>query len=86
MRKIGYVRVSFVDQNPARQLQQLNELGMEIIFQEKLSDASKDRPELQNMLSSLEEGDTIFVTDLTRITRSTRDLFELVDKIRSKSN
>jgi DNA invertase Pin-like site-specific DNA recombinase len=75
-----------VDQNPARQLQQLNELGMEIIFQEKLSDASKDRPELQNMLSSLEEGDTIFVTDLTRITRSTRDLFELVDKIRSKSN
>jgi DNA invertase Pin-like site-specific DNA recombinase len=84
MRKIGYVRVSSVDQNPARQLQQLNELGMDIIFQEKISGATQDRPELQNMLSSLEEGDTIFVTDLTRITRSTRDLFELVDEIKSK--
>ncbi|MFI8688537.1 recombinase family protein [Rossellomorea sp. NPDC077527] len=84
MRKIGYVRVSSVDQNPARQLKQLNEIGMDIIFQEKLSGATQERPELQSMMSSLEEGDTIFVTDLTRITRSTRDLFELVDKIKNK--
>jgi DNA invertase Pin-like site-specific DNA recombinase len=84
MRKIGYVRVSSVDQNPARQLQQLNELGMDVIFQEKISGATQERPELKNMLSFLEEGDTIFVTDLTRITRSTRDLFELVDEIKSK--
>jgi DNA invertase Pin-like site-specific DNA recombinase len=84
MRKIGYVRVSSVDQNPARQLKQLNEIGMDIIFQEKLSGATQERPELQNMMSSLEEGDTIFVTDLTRITRSTRDLFELVDEIKNK--
>jgi DNA invertase Pin-like site-specific DNA recombinase len=84
MRKIGYVRVSSVDQNPARQLKQLNKIGMDIIFQEKLSGATQERPELQNMMSSLEEGDAIFVTDLTRITRSTRDLFELVDEIKSK--
>jgi DNA invertase Pin-like site-specific DNA recombinase len=84
MRKIGYVRVSSVDQNPARQLKQLNEIGMDIIYQEKLSGATQERPELQNMMSSLEEGDTIFVTDLTRITRSTRDLFELVDEIKKK--
>jgi DNA invertase Pin-like site-specific DNA recombinase len=84
MKKIGYVRVSSVDQNPARQLKQLNEIGMDIIFQEKLSGATQERPELQNMMSSLEEGDTIFVTDLTRITRSTRDLFELVDDIKNK--
>lgn len=38
------------------------------------------------MMSLLEEGDTIFVTDLTRITRSTRDLFELVDEIKKKVN
>ncbi|MBN8194226.1 recombinase family protein [Bacillus sp. NTK074B] len=84
MRKIGYVRVSSVDQNPARQLKQLNEIGMDIIYQEKLSGATQERPELQMMMSSLEEGDTIFVTDLTRITRSTRDLFELVDNIKNK--
>jgi DNA invertase Pin-like site-specific DNA recombinase len=84
MRKIGYVRVSSVDQNQARQLKQLNEIGMDIIFQEKLSGATQERPELQKMMAALEEGDTIFVTDLTRITRSTRDLFELVDEIRNK--
>lgn len=84
MRKIGYIRVSSVDQNPARQFQQLNEIGLDIIFEEKLSGATQDRPELQKMLESLQEGDIIFVTDLTRITRSTRDLFELVDYIKQK--
>ncbi|MCP3742723.1 recombinase family protein [Rossellomorea sp. BNER] len=84
MRKIGYVRVSSVDQNPSRQLKQLNDIGMDIIFQEKLSGATQERPELKKMMGALEEGDTIFVTDLTRITRSTRDLFELVDEIRNK--
>lgn len=84
MRKIGYVRVSSVDQNPKRQLQQLEEIGVDIIYQEKVSGATQDRPELQNMLGALKEEDTIYVTDLTRITRSTRDLFELVDYIKNK--
>lgn len=82
MRKIGYVRVSSVDQNPKRQLQQMEEIGVDIIYQEKVSGATQDRPELQNMLGDLKEGDIIYVTDLTRITRSTRDLFELVDYIK----
>jgi DNA invertase Pin-like site-specific DNA recombinase len=84
MRKIGYVRVSSVDQYPARQFQQLNKIGMDIIFEDKLSGATQDRPELQKMLESIQQGDIIFVTDLTRITRSTRDLFELVDYIKQK--
>ncbi|PFY36487.1 recombinase family protein, partial [Bacillus toyonensis] len=79
MRKIGYVRVSSVDQNPKRQLQQMKEFEVNIIYEEKVSGATQNRPELQNMLNDLREGDTIYVTDLTRITRSTRDLFELVD-------
>jgi len=36
------------------------------------------------MLEGIQEGDIIYVTDLTRITRSTKDLFELIDNIRSK--
>jgi DNA invertase Pin-like site-specific DNA recombinase len=84
MRKIGYVRVCSVDQNPGRQIKQLNEIGMDVIFQEKLSGATQERPELQNMMKSLQKDDIIFVTDLTRIIRSTRDLFELVDEIKSK--
>ena len=84
MRKIGYVRVSSVEQNPARQYHQLEEIGMDRIYEERLSGATQHRPELQKMLEALQTGDTIFVTDLTRITRSTRDLFELVDIIKRK--
>ena len=84
LRKIGYIRVSSTSQNPSRQYQQLNEVGMDIIFEEKVSGATKDREQLQKMLGALEEGDLVYVTDLTRITRSTKDLFELIDVIRSK--
>ena len=84
LRKIGYIRVSSTSQNPSRQFQQLNEIGMDIIFEEKVSGAAKDREQLQNMLEDLKEGDIIYVTDLTRITRSTQNLFELIDLIRRK--
>ncbi|MGE7885564.1 recombinase family protein [Bacillus sp. NPDC094077] len=85
MRKIGYIRVSSTSQNPSRQFQQLNEIGMDIIFEEKVSGATKDREQLQKMLEDIQEGDIIYVTDLIRITRSTQDLFELIDNIRSKN-
>ncbi|ONG86510.1 resolvase [Bacillus cereus] len=84
MQKIGYVRVSSTSQNPSRQFRQLNEIGMDIIYEEKISGATKDREQLQKMLEDLQEGDIIYVTDLTRITRSTQDLFELIDLIRNK--
>ena len=84
MRKIGYVRVSSQSQNEERQLKQLNEIGMDIIYKETTSGANMDREELQKMLEELQPQDTIYVTDLTRITRSTRDLFVLIDKIKSK--
>lgn len=84
MRKIGYVRVSSTSQNPSRQFQQLSEFGMDIIYEEKVSGATKEREQLQKMLENLQDGDTIYVTDLTRITRSTQDLFELIDYIRRK--
>ena len=84
LRKIGYIRVSSTSQNPSRQFQQLNEIGMDIIFEEKVSGAAKDREQLQKMLEDLKEGDIIYVTDLTRITRSTQNLFELIDLIRRK--
>ncbi|OMC83588.1 transposase [Viridibacillus sp. FSL H8-0123] len=57
---------------------------MDIIFEEKVSGATKDLVQLQKMLEDIQEGDIIYVTDLTRITRSTQDIFELIDNIRSK--
>lgn len=84
MRKIGYVRVSSASQNLTRQIQQLKEIGIDIIYKEQVSGATKNREQLQKLLEDLQEDDTIYVTDLTRITRSTQDLFELVDFIRNK--
>jgi len=80
----GYARVSSVDQNSARQIKQLKEVGCEKIYSEKISGATTNRPELQKMLSGLSPGDIVIVSDLTRISRSSRDLFDLVEIIKSK--
>ncbi len=84
MRKIGYVRVSSDSQNPARQIEQLNNIGMDIIYEEKISGANTNRSELKKMLEELKLGDEIYVTDLTRITRSSQDLFKLISEIKEK--
>lgn len=78
LREIGYIRVSSESQNLDRQPYQINEIGIDLIFQEKISDATTNRKELQNMLNELKEGDTIYITDLTRITRSIQDIFFLI--------
>ena len=79
----GYARVSSADQNPARQIKQLEEAGCEEIYVEKISGATTERKELQRMLSDLKENDVVLVTDLTRISRSSRDLFQLVDEFKA---
>lgn len=81
---IGYVRVSTVEQNEGRQVKQLKEVGCEVLFKEKISGATMERPELQKMINSLQSGDIVIVSDLTRISRSSRDLFELVEIIKNK--
>jgi DNA invertase Pin-like site-specific DNA recombinase len=80
----GYARVSTKEQNLDRQLKQLNDSGCDKIFEEKISGATTERPELQNMLSVLQPGDKIIVSDLTRISRSSKDLFELIEIIKEK--
>jgi len=78
---IGYARVSTQDQNLDRQMDALKMVKCEKIFKEKITGTKKDRPELNKLLDQLRKGDTIFVADLTRISRSTKDLFSLVEII-----
>ncbi|MED3928814.1 recombinase family protein [Priestia megaterium] len=80
----GYMRVSTFDQNLDRQKQQLQECGCERIFFEKLTGTKRDRPELNKLLEYLRPGDTVVVTDLTRLSRSTKDLIEITDLISQK--
>ena len=80
--KIGYARVSTVEQNLDLQLQALKKGGCKKIFREKVSGGSRDRPEFQRMLEQLREGDVIVVWKLDRLARSTRDLLETMETIR----
>lgn len=83
---IGYARVSTDGQNLDRQIDALTGAGVDkrMIYQEKMTGTKKDRPELDKMLDNLEIGDIIIISDLTRISRSTKDLLEIVEKIKKK--
>ena len=80
---LGYARVSTEDQNLDRQVDQLKDLGIspENIYTEKMTGTKKDRPVLLNLLEYARTGDEIVVTDLTRISRSTKDLISLVEDL-----
>lgn len=80
---IGYSRVSSQDQNLDRQIDQLKNAGCERIYSEKVTGTTTDRPELQRLIDHLRAGDTIIVCELTRLSRSTKDLFKLVETIES---
>ena len=82
--KIGYARVSTEEQNLDRQLDSLKEAGCEKIFQEKITGTKKERPELDKLMEQLRNGDLIIISDLTRLSRSVKDLFSLVDQIEKK--
>lgn len=76
--KVGYVRVSTAEQNPARQMELMKSLGVEKIYQEKRSGKNTDRPQFNEMLSFLRDGDTLYVESFSRLSRSTRDLLSTV--------
>ena len=82
--KIGYARVSTEEQSLNRQIDMLNEVGCEKIFEEKISGIKRERQELIKMLDQLRKGDLIIVADLTRLSRSVKELFQLVEQIEAK--
>ena len=82
--KIGYARVSTQEQELALQLDALKEAGCSQIYQEKITGAKRERPELQEMIEHLREGDVIVIWKLDRLARSLRDLVDLVNYIQGK--
>ena len=82
--KIGYVRVSTAEQNTARQEVLMRSLDVKKMYIDKMSGKSKDRPQLNEMLDNLCEGDIVVVESISRLARSTRDLFYLLDKFQEK--
>ena len=80
--KIGYARVSTLEQNLDLQLQALKKAGCRRIFQEKISGSIRNRPEFRRTLDHIREDDIIVVWKLDRLARSTRDLLEIMEIIR----
>lgn len=80
----AYVRVSTVEQNEERQIEALQKHDIDVWYTEKVSGKNANREELQRMLSECEPGDTIFVHDLSRLARSTKDLLTIVEDLNSR--
>jgi hypothetical protein len=70
--KIGYARVSTLEQNLDLQLQALKQADCKRIFREKVSGIKRSRPEFLRLLDQLRESDTLVVWKLDRLARSTR--------------
>ena len=80
-KRIGYVRVSSADQNDARQL---DGVALDKTFTDKASGKNTDRPQLQAMLEFVREGDQIYVHSMDRLSRSLRDLQDVVERLTAK--
>jgi DNA invertase Pin-like site-specific DNA recombinase len=78
---VGYIRVSSVDQNTARQLDGVN---VDKMFEDKCSGKDTQRPQLQAMLSYVREGDTVVVHDISRLARNLQDLLGMVKSLNKK--
>jgi len=80
-RNIGYIRVSSIDQNTARQLDGIN---IDIVYTDKVSGKDRIRPELDNMLKAVTTGDVVHVHSMDRLARNLEDLLKLVKEIIGK--
>lgn len=83
---VGYARTSTVEQAAGleAQLRDLSANGCEKIFQEQVSSVDSRRPELENVLGFLREGDTLIVTKLDRLCRSVLDLQTILKQLADK--
>jgi DNA invertase Pin-like site-specific DNA recombinase len=83
--RIGYARVSTLDQNPELQLEKLRDAGCERVVVEKASGARADRPELTRLLHDmLREGDTLVIWKLDRLARSLKQLIETAEDLKGR--
>lgn len=81
MAKVGYARVSSVGQSLQVQLDKLQAYGCDQIFREKASGTTADRSELKQCRKYLRKGDTLVISKLDRLARSTFHLTQIADEL-----
>ena len=83
--RVGYIRVSTVEQHEDRQVKDLTENAkVSKVFMDKLSGKDTNRPQLNAMLDYVREGDTVVVSEYSRLARSTKDLLNIIDTLENK--
>ena len=82
--RIGYSRVSTTDQNPDSQKDALNRAGVDQLFIEKFTGTKSSRPEWDQVKKILRKGDTLVITRLDRLGRSSKDLLEIGEWLQTK--
>ena len=82
--RIGYVRVSTIEQNEQRQIEALEKERVEKIFIDKKSGKNLDRESFKEMMNFVREGDTIVTESISRIARNTKDLLTTVEDLEKK--
>jgi DNA invertase Pin-like site-specific DNA recombinase len=80
-KRVGYIRVSSVDQNTERQL---DGVQLDKKFEDKCSGKDTKRPQLQAALEYMREGDVLVVHSMDRLSRSLRDLLKLVEDLNGR--
>jgi len=84
-KRIGYVRVSSIDQNEARQVEALADLHIDKMFTDKASGKDTKRPQLQAALDYMRDGDVLVVPSMDRLARNMRDLQNLVAELNARN-
>lgn len=83
--KVMYIRCSTQEQNEARQLETAKTNGIEKLFIEKASGGNmENRPVLKECLDFLRENDFLYVADISRIARNTKDLLNIIETLNNK--
>ena len=83
--KIGYVRISTKEQNTARQDVIMKQMDVDRVYTDKVSGKNTDRPQLQEMINFVREGDMVIVESISRFARNTKDLLELTEQLEKKN-
>lgn len=83
--RIGYVRVSTIDQNPELQRDAIERANCELVFEDKMTGTKAKRPGLNKLLKRIKPGDTVVVWKLDRLGRSLINLADLLQKFKQNN-
>ena len=81
---VGYGKISLLDQNLEAQESKLDEFGCEKIYLDKHISTTADGPRLKEILDYVREGDSLVITKLDRLARSTYHLTKIADELKQK--